>query len=112
MQTLVDTVPFLNGIQKLYKFSNGYGASVVCHDGSYGGPYRKDKENLWEIAVLDSDNSITYHTPITQDVVGHCDDEKVEEILKEISELVPVQEVQLELEFGQAHQSQCDEGVI
>ena len=109
---LVDSWPFFNGIQKQYKFSNGYGASVVCHDGSYGGPYKKNGKNLWEIAVLDSDNDITYHTPITQDVIGYCTEEMVEEVLKEISELIPVQEVQLELEFGAMHQSQCDEGVI
>ena len=31
-----------------YKFDNGYGASVVCHSGSYGG-----NKGLYEIAVLD-----------------------------------------------------------
>jgi hypothetical protein len=102
----------LNGVQKIYEFENGYGASVVCHDGSYGGPYDEFEDNLWEIAVLDSNKEITYYTPITQDVVGHCSDEKVEEILKEISELVPVQEQQLELEFGEMHQSQCEEGIL
>ena len=35
-----------------------------------------------------------------------------EEILKEISELVPIQEHQLELEFGEMHQSQCYEGIL
>ena len=109
---LVEQQDFFNGIQKVYKFENGYGASVVCHDGSYGGPYVKDGINLWEIAVLDSEDKITYHTPITQDVIGYCDDAEVEKVLKEIGELVTVQEHQLELEFGEAHQSQCDEGIL
>ena len=109
---LVDAIPFYNGIQKLYKFENGYGASVVCHDGSYGGPYKHDCENLWEIAVLDNNGDITYHTPVTQDVIGHQTEEDVEKVLKEISELLPISEYQLELEFGEEHQSQCDEGLL
>ena len=109
---LVDAIPFLNGIQKKYKFENGYGASVVCHDGSYGGPYKHDCENLWEIAVLDNNGDITYHTPVTQDVIGYQTEEDVERVLKEISELLPISEYQLELEFGEEHQSQCDEGLL
>ena len=36
-----------NGEQRVYKFDNGYGASVIRHQYSYGG----DK-GLWELAVL------------------------------------------------------------
>ena len=71
-----------NGVQKVYTFENGYGASVVCHDGSYGG-----KDGLWELAVLDGGGAICYHTPITQDVIGHQTDEQIETILKEIESL-------------------------
>ena len=102
----------LNGVQKVYKFENGYGASVVCDDGSYGGPYDEFEKNLWEIAVLDSEGVITYHTPVTQDVIGHQSDEDVERVLKEISELGSDMEHQLELEFGEQHQSQQDEGLL
>ena len=71
-----------NGIQRLYQFDNGYGASVVCHDGSYG-----NGEGLWELAVLDAVGNPIYYTPITDDVLGWLTDEDVEGKLKEISEL-------------------------
>lgn len=74
------------GVQHRYKFNNGYGASVVKHDFSYGG-----KSGLWELAVLDftvdKEGEITYHTPITQDVIGHLAWKNVESILQEIKEL-------------------------
>ena len=56
------------------------------HDFSYGG-----QNGLWELAVLDftvdKTGEITYHTPITQDVVGHLAWNNVESILQEIKEL-------------------------
>lgn len=73
------------GIQKLYKFDNNYGASVVKHAHSYGGTSGK-----WEIAVIifDGDDwDITYHTPITNDVIGYLSDEGVEDILRQIKAL-------------------------
>ena len=98
---LVELNNHLNGVQKIYKFENGYGASVVCHDGSYGGPYDEFEKNLWEIAVLDSEGVITYHTPVTQDVIGRASDDEVTRVLKEISELGSEYEKQLELKFGE-----------
>tara|TARA_R110002050_G_scaffold115896_4_gene232205 strand:+ start:323 stop:631 length:309 start_codon:yes stop_codon:yes gene_type:complete len=98
---LVEMNNHLNGVQKIYKFENGYGASVVCHDGSYGGPYDEFEDNLWEIAVLDSEGAITYHTPVTQDVIGRASDDEVTRVLKEISELGSEYEKQLELKFGE-----------
>jgi len=70
------------GIHLNYKFKNGYGASVIKHDGSYG-----NKEGLWELAVTDESGDITYRTPITQDVIGYLTEEKVEKILEDIQEL-------------------------
>ena len=83
---LLNTDYINNGVQHRYKFNNDYGASVVKHDFSYGG-----KNGLWELAVLDftvdKSCAITYHTPITQDVVGHLAWNNVESILQEIKEL-------------------------
>lgn len=73
------------GVQKIYKFNNGYGASVIKNDYSYGG-----REGKWELAVIafDGDDwAITYDTPITSDVIGHIVEEDLEDILKEIQSL-------------------------
>ena len=78
----------LDGTQKIYRFENGYGASVVRHKYSYG-----NKEGLWELAVIKfngKDNTeweINYNTSLTNDVVGHLDNHEVERWLKNIKEL-------------------------
>ena len=71
-----------NGVGYLYEFENGYGASVVKHDGSYGG-----KQGLYEIAVLDSTGDLCYSTPITDDVIGHATEDKVLDTLHRIKML-------------------------
>ena len=80
--------PLENGsVQKLYRFPNGYGASVVKGANTYGGD-----EGLWELAVIvynrdEEDYQLTYETPITTDVEGHLDDDAVEELLTKIMQL-------------------------
>ena len=71
-----------NGVGYVYEFENGYGASVVSHDVSYGG----DK-GLYEIAVLDSKGDLCYDTPITDDVVGYAGVTTVYETLDRIKSL-------------------------
>ena len=66
-----------------FYFENGYGASVVKNDCTYGG-----QEGIWELAVLDKDGEITYQTSITRSVIGGLDDSGVENILNKIKELV------------------------
>mgnify|MGYP001029107311 CR=1 FL=1 len=73
---------YAGGITLQFKFENGYGASVVKHDFSYGG-----QDGLWEVAVLDEDLQICYHTPITQDVIGYQTWKQVEKICEEIQSL-------------------------
>lgn len=74
------------GTQHLFRFDNNFGASVVCHKYSYGGD-----EGFWELAVLkydeDGEWSLTYDTPVTQDVVGYLTPKDVEGLLEEIEEL-------------------------
>ena len=75
-----------SGTQKIYKFDNNFGASVVQHEYSYGG-----NEGMWELAVLKFDEEgewdITYETPITADVLGWLSWEEVEEKLTQIGAL-------------------------
>ena len=71
-----------DGIQSTVSFPNGWGASIVKSDISYGG-----KSGLFEIAVLDNDGKINSQTDITDDVVGWCDDKDVDRILTAISKL-------------------------
>ncbi len=74
--------PCHDGIQYIYKAENGYGASIVQHQFSYG-----NEKGLWELAVLDPNGDICYSTPITSDVVGHLTDKKVNELLEQIDNL-------------------------
>ena len=75
-------MPDLNGYHLLYQFDNGYGASVVKHDYSYGG-----KDDKYEIAVLDQDGELCYDTPITSDVIGYLTMSEANKILINISHL-------------------------
>lgn len=69
------------GWQYIFKFKNGYGASVIRSRQSYGGP-----EGFYELAVL-KDGKINYKTPITNDVIGWLDPDEVEELLDKIKAL-------------------------
>jgi len=75
------------GSQEIFKFDNGYGASVVRHSFSYGG-----EMGLYELAVIrfssKSDRwKINYDTPITSDVIGYLAGTDVNDLLNEIKKL-------------------------
>jgi hypothetical protein len=63
------------------KFKNGYGASVIIGDHSYGGP-----DGLYELSVFHGD-SICYSSGITEDVIGRLSEEEVEAYLDKIRKL-------------------------
>ena len=73
------------GIIKKIQFDNGYGASVACHTGSYGGD-----EGLFEMALTDDDGDVILspNDPSSswQDVKGYLTLSEVEAYLTEISE--------------------------
>ena len=72
----------LNGVVSRISFENGYGASVVKHEYSYGG-----KNGLYELAVLDKTGELTYDTPITDDVIGYLREEDVTDVMEKIQKL-------------------------
>lgn len=75
----------MGGVQKVYRFPNQYGASVVRFMGSYG-----YDEGKWELGVVKwngEDYRLTYDTLITGDVLGYLSDDEVNNTLKQIMEL-------------------------
>jgi hypothetical protein len=74
-----------DGIQALHFFPNGYGVSVVRCPESYG-----FADDLYEVAVLKGVSEkweICYDTPVTDDVLGHRDEQDIENIMEEIQAL-------------------------
>ena len=71
-----------DGVISRITFDNGYGASVVKHEFSYGG-----KDGLYELAVLDKDGKLTYDTPITNDVIGYLREQDVTDVMEKIQQL-------------------------
>ena len=85
MQEPIITRSLHGGAQKLYRFANGYGASVVRNEFSYGG-----WDGKWELAVIKwvgEDFDLVYDTPVTDDVIGRCDDDDIAALLDEIERL-------------------------
>lgn len=73
------------GSQVIYKFDNGFGASVVQHNFSYG-----SEDGLSELAVLKFNGDewgLTYDTEITDDVIGYLTEDDVQELLTRIEKL-------------------------
>ena len=69
--------PELGGVQKLFEFPNGYGASVVIHEFSYG----------LELALLDVDHTIIQQPDITDDVCGFLNCDTACDLLEKIARL-------------------------
>ena len=70
------------GVAGKIMFENGYGASVIRTEHSYGG-----SRGLYELAVLDNDVKLTYDTPITDNVLGYLKPEEVTNYLIQIQDL-------------------------
>ena len=73
---------FIKGKRCRVSFENGWGASVVSHTYSYGGP-----AGLYELAVL-FDDELHYDNPVAAgDVRGYLSEDEVTELLIEIQKL-------------------------
>lgn len=76
------TSPLMSGKKSRIHFENGFGASIVSHDFSYGG-----KDGLYELAVLFEDE-IHYDNPVAAgDVRGYLTEDDVSELLIQIQQL-------------------------
>ena len=75
-ETNFGRVAHLNGWQKIFKFPNGFGASIINHDMSYG----------LELALL-YDGNLVYHPKITMDVIGGLTPCRARNVLKKIAKL-------------------------
>ena len=69
------------GIVSRTQFDNGYEASVVKSEYTYGG-----KDGLYELAVF-KDGEICYDTPVTDDVIGYLIPEYVTDVMAKIQQL-------------------------
>jgi len=62
------TGPTGTGVQYVYRFGNGYGASVINHSGSYGVELAVVE---WDDMFSDNDDyTLCYTTPVAGDVLG------------------------------------------
>lgn len=59
------------GVQKLYRFDNGYGASVIQNPYSYG-----HEDGLWELCRIKWDGD-EYQLDFSTDVKGYLTEEEV-----------------------------------
>lgn len=83
--TPIFTQDLYGGVQKVYRFANGFGASVIQGPFSCGGP-----SGLWELGVVlfDGDGwELTYDTAITDDVIGYQTDAEIADLLQRIDGL-------------------------
>lgn len=75
--------PYLPGLQAMFRYPNGYGASVVSGYGAYG----------VELAVIfwaGEAFELVYDTPVTDDVIGWIGSgEELKKILADIRALPP-----------------------
>lgn len=82
-----------SGVQKVYKYANNQGASVVRGPFTYG-----SREGKWELAVLRLRNDerewqIDYTTPLTDDVLGYLTEAEVDDLLAKIEALPQVEKL-------------------
>jgi hypothetical protein len=78
-------VPGSDAVQAIHFFPNGYGVSVVRFPGSYG-----YEQGLYEVAVIqgtEDDYELCYDTAVADDVLGHRDEQDVENIMEDVEAL-------------------------
>lgn len=91
-----ETVPHIGptGLQLLYYFENGYGASVIPeYDGLFSIGNMRPIPGLFELAVLKHDSnpaehwSMCYDTPVADDTIRRQSQSQIDELLERIAAL-------------------------
>lgn len=83
---VMDYEPYPGERHKVYRFANGYGASLIRGSGH-------SSPTTWELAVefypdpASTKHCFCYHTEVTYDVVPNQTDEEVEKILSTLDSL-------------------------
>ena len=67
------------GISTVVEFGNGWGASIIQNEVSYGGG-----SGLFELAVIDKDGNVSTETDITDNVLGWMDEDDISRTLTAI----------------------------
>ncbi len=73
------------GVQAVFRFPNGFGASVVRGPYTHGG-----RDGMWELGVVEWSGEkfeLTYDTDIADDVVGYLSSGEVDVLLAPINGL-------------------------
>jgi hypothetical protein len=84
--------------QVVFKFTNGYSASVIQGRYTYGGD-----RGLFEMAVLDPSGHIDYENPVTpDDVAGYLSVAEVKEKLHQLAHLTETELVEFRKERAKA----------
>ena len=80
---LITRLRTMGGMQKIFKFENNYGASLVSGYGTYGLEMAVIKFHGKELDEWE----LCYDTPITDDVLGYLCPNEVNKYLKKIKRL-------------------------
>ena len=75
----------LGGVQRMYDFSNGYGASVIRHEGSMGYDH-----GLWECAAIYKDGDLVCMPGMRDVAVGHMNENEVDDFLHLVESRPPL----------------------
>jgi hypothetical protein len=89
--TIERPYPF-DGTQRLYRFANGYGASVVRFTLGHQAASQDADKGLWELAVIKYEGKgdkyeVVYDTPVTDDLIGLIDEDAAQALLRQIRDL-------------------------
>jgi len=68
--------------QARHDFPNKYGVSIITGTNAYSSP----PDAPYEVAIM-HDGNIVYNTPLTEDVIGHCNQARVQELLDAVEKL-------------------------